>query len=137
MNISQAAAAAGLTAKMVRYYEQIGLLQPPPRSQANYRRYRPEDVATMAFIAQARRLGFSLDEVASLLALRQRGGRTAADVRALASSHVTAIGQRIAELQQLKQQLDRLIAACHHASADECPILDALEGHCPAEQKPG
>ncbi|WP_213879680.1 Cu(I)-responsive transcriptional regulator [Pseudomonas sp. dw_358] len=123
MNIGQAARKSGLSAKMIRYYESIGLLAAAHRSDSGYRLYQPEDLHTLAFIKRSRDLGFSLEEVARLLALWQDRSRASADVKALAGQHVADLDRRIEELKTLRDTLQHLIGHCHGDDRPDCPIL--------------
>ena len=131
MNIGQAAKHSGLTAKMIRYYESIGLLAPAGRSANGYRRYGDRDLHRLAFIKRSRDLSFSLEEVGRLLALWDDRERASADVKALAGAHVEALNQRIAELVSLRDTLTELINHCSGDERPDCPILGELSaGRC-------
>jgi len=125
MNIGDVASATGLPAKTIRYYESVGLIE-PARSDGNYRVYDERDVATLRFIHQARSLGFSVKEVAALVALWRDKRRASADVRHLAAAHLTTIDARIADLQRIRRTLEGLIERCHGDHRPDCPILDEL-----------
>ncbi len=124
MNIGEVAAATGLPAKTIRYYESVGLIDPPARSGGNYRLYDERHVATLRFIQHARRLGFSVAQVAALVALWRDKRRASADVRRLAVAHLDEIDARIAELKQMRQSLQSLVDRCHGDHRPDCPILD-------------
>lgn len=126
MNIGQAAQSSGVTAKMIRYYESIGLMPPSPRSEAGYRRYGEQDLHLLRFIRQARRLGFGIDQIRQLLALWQDRGRSSAQVKALAQSHVDELNQRIGELVAMRDTLSHLAMHCHGDDRPDCPILEGL-----------
>ncbi|MBU6499154.1 MAG: Cu(I)-responsive transcriptional regulator [Rhodospirillales bacterium] len=126
MNIGAAAAASGVSAKMIRHYEATGLIAPPARSAAGYRHYDPRDVHTLRFIRRARDLGFSLPEIARLLALWHDQGRPSAEVKALALHHVAALEAKAAALQAMSRTLRRLAEHCHGDARPDCPILDEL-----------
>ncbi|MBD1554363.1 Cu(I)-responsive transcriptional regulator [Pseudomonas typographi] len=127
MNIGQAARRSGLSAKMIRYYESIGLLTPAQRSGSGYRLYGAADLHTLGFIKRARDLGFSLDEVARLLELWRDRGRASADVKALAYEHIATLNLRIAELASLRDTLQGLADHCQGDERPDCPILDELQ----------
>jgi len=126
MNIGQAAKASGVSAKMIRYYEQTGLIPKAARSEAGYRNYSPSDVHTLRFIRRARDLGFSVEQIAELLALWRDRSRASADVKAVALSHVAGLKAKIAELQAMAQTLEHLAAHCHGDGRPDCPILEDL-----------
>ncbi|MFF7105810.1 Cu(I)-responsive transcriptional regulator [Pseudomonas sichuanensis] len=130
MNIGQAARHSGLSAKMIRYYESIGLLRPATRSDSGYRLYGPQDLHSLAFIKRSRDLGFSLDEVAKLLTLWQDRQRASADVKALATQHIEALNRRIEELVSLRDTLGELVAHCQGDDRPDCPILKDLANGC-------
>lgn len=130
MNIGQAAQHSGLSAKMIRYYESIGLLRPAGRSDSGYRRYGEQDLHVLAFIKRSRDLGFSLEEAGKLLALWQDRERASADVKALALAHVDALNRKIVELSALRDTLSDLVEHCQGDHRPDCPILRDLEGTC-------
>ncbi|WP_145190840.1 Cu(I)-responsive transcriptional regulator [Pseudomonas sp. URMO17WK12:I11] len=126
MNIGQAARRSGLSSKMIRYYEAIGLLQPATRSDSGYRTYQTEDLHRLAFIKRSRDLGFSLEEVGKLLTLWQDRERASADVKALAMQHIDELNKRIHELISLRDTLGELVAHCQGDDRPDCPILKDL-----------
>ncbi|WP_313705785.1 Cu(I)-responsive transcriptional regulator [Massilia sp.] len=126
MNIGEAASASGVSAKMIRHYESIGLIGAARRTDAGYRVYAHQDVQVLQFIHRARMLGFSLDQIRELLALWQDKGRASADVRALARAHIAELNRKIAEMEAMRRTLERLAASCHGDSRSDCPILDDL-----------
>jgi Cu(I)-responsive transcriptional regulator len=128
MNIGTVASATGLPAKTIRYYESIGLVGPARRTGGNYRLYEERDVATLRFIERARRLGFSLKEVAELLALWHDRDRASADVRRLAEAQIRRVDARLAELQDMRRSLQHLLQRCHGDARPDCPILEELAG---------
>jgi Cu(I)-responsive transcriptional regulator len=128
-NIGEAARASGVTAKMVRHYESIGLLPPARRTEAGYRLYGTEDVRMLQFIHRGRALGFSLDQIADLLALWRDKDRASADVRRLALAHIAELDRKIAELEAMKRTLATLASSCHGDARSDCPILDDLAAH--------
>lgn len=123
MNIGQAAQASGVTAKMIRHYESIGLVDAPPRSDGGYRRYDERAVHTLRFVRRARNLGFSLDEIRELLSLWHDRDRASADVKALTLRHVADLEKRIAELVAMRDTLQHLVHACSGDDRPDCPIL--------------
>jgi Cu(I)-responsive transcriptional regulator len=134
MNIGQAAETSGVSAKMIRYYEQIGLISPPLRTDSNYRVYGPDEVHVLRFIKRARTLGFSVDETAALLGLWRDRSRASAEVRDIAAGHIAALETKIAELQGMVKTLSHLVHCCAGDNRPDCPILDDLAG-LPADQK--
>ena len=128
MNISQAADQSGVSAKAIRYYESIALIQPARRSGNGYRDFGADDVHMLRFIARARGLGFSVAEVADLLALYRDKSRASAQVRGLALSAIGRIEDKIAELRSISTALSELVARCHGDDRPDCPILDDLAG---------
>jgi MerR family copper efflux transcriptional regulator len=131
MNIGQAAKDSGLSAKMIRYYESIGLLAAANRSDSGYRVYSQEELHTLAFIKRSRDLGFSLDEVGKLLTLWQDRQRASSEVKALARDHIATLNQKISELTGLRETLQELVETCNGDDRPDCPILkDLASGSC-------
>ena len=128
-HIGEAAKASGVTAKMVRHYESIGLLPPARRTEAGYRLYGGDGVRMLQFIHRGRALGFSLDQIADLLALWRDKHRASADVRRLALEHINELDRKIAELEAMKRTLASLASSCHGDARSDCPILDDLAAH--------
>ena len=128
LTIGRVARSAGFAVDTVRFYEREGLIEKPARSTAGYRHYRPDAIARLRFIRQAKELGFSLSEIRELLALRVTPGKSCADVRARAEAKIADVEQRIARLGGMKRALAKLAAACSgRGPTSECPILEALE----------
>jgi len=127
-NIGEAARRSGVSAKMVRHYESLGLLPAVDRTDSGYRQYGDKEVHTLRFIKRSRDLGFSVAEIAELLKLWQNRRRSSADVRRVASKHVEELNQRIAEMEQMRQTLQHLIHCCHGDERPDCPIIGELEG---------
>lgn len=127
MNIGQAAAATGVSAKRIRYYQQIGLIDTAARSAAGYRVFEESDLHTLSFIRRARRLGFSVPKIATLLELWRDRDRASASVKQLAQSHIAELHQKIEELQSMVDTLQNLAEHCDGDSRPDCPILDNLE----------
>jgi MerR family transcriptional regulator, copper efflux regulator len=128
MNIGQASAASGVSAKMIRHYEGIGLVRPPKRTLSNYRTYSGIDVHVLRFIKRARSLGFPVTDIKALLALWQNKGRSSAAVKKIARAHVDELKRKIAALESMVQALEHLERHCHGDGRPECPILEHLEG---------
>lgn len=126
MNIGQAAQASGVTAKMIRHYEQIGLLAAPPRTEAGYRRYTEADVHTLRFIRHARDLGFPLAQIGELVGLWRDRERPSRQVKALAQAHIDALDAKARELLAMKASLEHLVHCCHGDDRPDCPILETL-----------
>ncbi|MDB5509701.1 MAG: transcriptional regulator, MerR family [Hyphomicrobiales bacterium] len=126
MNIGAAAEEAGVSAKMIRHYEAIGLLRPALRRDNRYRDYGDREVHELRFIGRARRLGFSIEEIRTLLALWRDDARPSRDVRRVAQAHLQDLESRIAEMQAMAGSLRELVAHCHGDSRPDCPILDGL-----------
>jgi MerR family copper efflux transcriptional regulator len=132
LNIGEAAAASGVSAKMIRHYEEIGLVPKAGRTVAGYRIYRDADVPVLRFIRRSRDLGFTMKEIAALLGLWQDRRRASADVKRLATKHMADLDARIAELQGMRRSLENLVHCCHGDDRPDCPILDDLAGAGPA-----
>lgn len=134
MNIGEASAASGVSAKMIRYYEEIGLIAPAGRTASNYRFYDADSVNRLRFVRRARGLGFSLEETERLLKLWDDKARASAEVKALALAHVEALEAKIAEMKAMRDTLADLADRCHGDDRPNCPILADLEGR-PLRQK--
>lgn len=126
LNIGQAAKMTGVSAKMIRHYEAIGLVEASKRTDAGYRTYNDSDIHTLRFIKRARSLGFSLDLISQLLSLWQNRERASGDVKALALSHVAELERKITELTEMRESLLFLAKHCHGDSRPDCPILEGL-----------
>ncbi len=128
MNIGQASAGSGVPAKMIRYYERIGLIARVERSGSGYRTYTEGDVATLRFIRQARDLGFPLASIRELLSLWQDRSRSSRDVKRVALATIDELRMKRDELQRMIGALEHLAAHCHGDERPECPIIDSLAG---------
>jgi MerR family copper efflux transcriptional regulator len=125
-SIGQAAKDSGVSIKMIRHYEELGLLPKPARSFGNYRLYGPHDVHTLRFIKRARALGFSMAEVKELVGLWQNKSRSSRTVKAIAGKHLEALQQKIAELKSMAVTLEHLMDHCSGDHRPHCPILEDL-----------
>jgi Cu(I)-responsive transcriptional regulator len=131
MNIGEAAKSSGVSAKMIRYYEETGLIPPAGRTGSGYRTYGPKDVQILRFVRRARDLGFPMEKVAELLALWRDRSRASADVKQLAETQIAALEHRIREMEAMKETLAHLVHSCAGDTRPDCPILDDLGGqHC-------
>jgi MerR family copper efflux transcriptional regulator len=128
LNIGQAAQASGVSSKMIRHYEDIGLIAKAQRTAAGYRIYRDADVHVLRFIRRSRELGFSMKEIGGLLGLWQNRRRASADVKRLAQRHIDELDAKILELQAMRRTLQELARHCHGDGRPDCPILDDLAG---------
>lgn len=134
MKIGEAAERSGVSAKMIRYYESIGLLAPAPRRENSYRDFDDRDVHDLRFIRRARSLGFSVEEITRLLALWRDKSRPSRNVKEIASAHIEALTKRIAELQSMVSTLQHLSHHCHGDHRPDCPILEDLGREPPAAE---
>ena len=126
MNIGQASKATGVSAKMIRYYEEIGLVPKAARRDSGYRDYGDADIHRLRFIRRARDLGFSVEEITDLLGLWSDRSRASADVKALALGHVEALRQKVVEIQGMITTLEGLAHSCHGDHRPDCPIIEEL-----------
>ena len=128
LNIGAVAAQSGVSAKMVRHYESLGLLGTIARSEGGYRQYTMADMHSLRFIKRARDLGFSMKEIAQLIGLWHDRRRASARVKRIAERHVDELEQRIEALQSMQRTLEHLVACCAGDARPDCPILDDLAG---------
>ncbi len=126
MKIGEASAESGVSAKMIRYYESIGLIRAAERSAKGYRAYTEVDVHTLRFIRRCRELGFDMTEITELLALWQNRGRRSSEVKRLAAAHVKELNRKIEGLQSMARTLEELMHCCRGDDRPECPILEDL-----------
>jgi MerR family mercuric resistance operon transcriptional regulator len=126
MKIGKVAERSGCHPETVRYYERIGLLPAPPRTAGGYRDYRPADADRLRFISRGRELGFSLEEIRSLLGLAEDDGLSCQDVDRLARGHLLDIRNRLNDLQRMASELERVIGSCSGGERGQCAILDTL-----------
>ena len=124
--IGVAAQRAGVSARMVRHYESLGLLPPVGRTDSGYRQYTEAEVHALRFIRRARDLGFSMAEIATLLGLWQDKARPSSQVKSIALAHINDLNTRIADMQAMQRSLQSLVQCCHGDQRPECPILDDL-----------
>lgn len=125
-NIGQAANASGVSAKMIRRYEEAGLIPKASRSLSDYRVYNDKNVNMLRFIRHARDLGFSAKQISGLLSLWSDQARSSSEVKSLAVEHIELLDQKITELNAMKSELTRLVNCCHGDARPDCPILDNL-----------
>ena len=137
MNIGEAADAAGVSAKMIRHYEQIGLVPEATRTDSGYRQYTERDVSLLRFIRQSRRLGFSMEQIADLLGLWSNDRRASREVKALAQAHLDALEEKMREMAEMQRALKRLVSSCHGDDDPHCAILDELAVSSPDAPEPG
>jgi Cu(I)-responsive transcriptional regulator len=135
MNIGEAAKASGVSAKMIRYYEQTGLIPAADRTAAGYRNYSASEVHMLRFVRRARDLGFPVAEIHGLLELWRDRTRHSADVKRIALDHIGELRRKIAEMEQMAATLEQLAACCAGDNRPDCPILADLEGETPRMHK--
>lgn len=126
MNIGEAAKASGVSAKMIRHYEEVGLTSAAARTDSGYRQYGDGDVHTLRFIRHARDLGFSIAEIGELVGLWQNRRRPSRQVKALAQAHIQELNRKAQELLAMKATLEHLVHCCHGDDRPDCPILETL-----------
>jgi MerR family copper efflux transcriptional regulator len=127
MNIGDAAKASGVSAKMIRHYESVGLFPEASRSEGGYRQYGDKEVSTLRFIRHSRDLGFSIEQIRELLGLWQNRKRPSRQVKALAQAHLAELEAKLKELQAMQATLQHLVHCCHGDDRPDCPIIDTLE----------
>jgi Cu(I)-responsive transcriptional regulator len=126
MNIGQASTVSGVSQRMIRHYEAIGLIQPPARRESGYRDYAERDVHALKFIARARDLGFPVPEIGRLLALWRDQGRSSAEVRELALARIAELRRKEREIAEMRRTLEQLATSCHGDDRPDCPIIEEL-----------
>jgi Cu(I)-responsive transcriptional regulator len=126
MNIGEASDATGVSAKMIRYYEEIGLIRPALRAQSGYRVYGESDIQTLRFVRRARDLGFTVAQIEGLLALWRDRSRASADVKRIATDHIAELQKKMRELAEMVATLEHLSHTCHGDDRPDCPILTSL-----------
>lgn len=129
LSIGKLGQAAGVKIPTIRYYEQIGLLRPAARSEGNQRLYAPSTLSRLAFIRHARDLGFPLEAIRDLLALQDDPNQPCAAVDRIAQSQLKAVNRRIARLEALRCELEKMIAQCAHGSVADCRVIEVLGNH--------
>ncbi|CAA0088853.1 HTH-type transcriptional regulator HmrR [Zhongshania aliphaticivorans] len=129
MNIGEAAKASGISVKMIRHYESLGLIKAAVRTEAGYRQFSENDIHSLCFIKSARSLGFSLAQIEQLLSLWGDRDRASADVKALALTHIEELNAKIHELTAMRDLLSELASSCHGDNRADCPILTGLENN--------
>ena len=128
LNIGEAARLSGISTRMVRHYESLGLLGEVHRTDSGYRQYSAADVHTLRFIKRSRDMGFSMEQVAELVDLWHNRRRTSASVKRIAQTHLDELEQRIAAMQAMQRTLAHLVHCCHGDQRPDCPILEDLAG---------
>ncbi|MEY3253317.1 MAG: transcriptional regulator, MerR family [Pseudomonadota bacterium] len=131
MNIGEAAKASGVSAKMIRHYESVGLFPQAVRTESGYRQYSGKEISTLRFVRQSRDLGFSIDQIRELLGLWQNRRRPSRQVRALAEAHIAELDDKLKELHSMKATLAHLVQCCHGDDRPDCPIIDSLSQDVP------
>jgi Cu(I)-responsive transcriptional regulator len=127
MNIGEAAKASGVSAKMIRHYESVGLFPEAARTDSGYRQYTDREVSTLRFIRQSRDLGFSIEQIRELLGLWQNRRRSSRQVKALAQAHIVELDAKLQELRAMKATLEHLVHCCQGDDRPDCPIIETLE----------
>lgn len=128
LNIGQAAERSGVSARMLRHYESLGLLSGVARTESGYRQYTEADIHSLRFIKRSRDLGFSMDEITELMGLWQNRRRASSSVKRIAERHLAELEQRIADMQAMQRTLSKLVHCCHGDARPDCPILEDLAG---------
>lgn len=131
MNIGEAAKASGVSAKMIRHYESVGLFPEAVRTEAGYRQYADREISTLRFIRHSRDLGFSIEQIRELLGLWQNRKRPSRQVKALAQAHLHELDAKLLELQAMKGALEHLVECCAGDGRPDCPIIEGLADNEP------
>ncbi|CAN7449382.1 hypothetical protein ASC89_07385 [Devosia sp. Root413D1] len=136
MNIGQAAKATGISTKMIRYYESIGLVAAPHRTESGYRVYLDDDLHALRFINRARDLGFSVEQMRDLLTLWRDRDRASADVKAIARAHIAVLAEKARALAAMSETLQHLAETCHGDDRPSCPIIEKIAAAVPSSGRP-
>ncbi len=131
MNIGEAAKASGVSAKMIRHYESVGLFPEAARTESGYRQYADREISTLRFIRHSRDLGFSIEQIRELLGLWQNRKRPSRQVKALAQAHLRELDAKLLELDAMKGALEHLVACCAGDERPDCPIIEGLADNKP------
>ncbi len=126
MTIGPLSKQTGCNIETIRYYERIGIMPPPPRTEGGHRVYREEHLKRLTFIRRSRELGFTLGQVRDLLLLVDGNDYTCDEVKAMTVEHVAEVRQKISDLKKLKRVLDEMVSQCDHGAVPDCPVIDAL-----------
>jgi Cu(I)-responsive transcriptional regulator len=133
MKIGELSAATGTNIETIRYYERIGLLPPPMRSNSNYRRYEAQHRERLAFVRHARELGFSIEDIRSLLDLSDNPSRDCAEADRIASHHLGQVEEKLAQLEAMRNELQRMVGRCRGGLAADCRVIEVLGNHALCE----
>ena len=136
MNIGDASGASGISAKMIRYYEETGLISPAMRTGSGYRVYTENDIRTLRFIRRARDLGFTVRQIEDLLLLWRDRSRASSDVKRIATEHIADLQSKMRQLREMVTTLEHLAHSCHGNDRPECPILTSLGSNAEPEKLP-
>ena len=128
-SIGEASRQSGVKIPTIRFYEQIGLLAAPPRTEGNRRQYESEDLKRLAFIRHARELGFSVEDIRELLAMTEQSNRSCHEADSIAQRHLKEVDRRILQLKALKSELQRMVSECGHGRICDCRVIQILENH--------
>ena|SRR5215217_3166824 len=129
ITIGHVSQASGVKVPTIRYYEQIGLLPSPPRTDGNRRSYEHADLERLTFIRHSRELGFEIDEIRTLLSLQDHPNQSCEDADAIVSKHLVDVKQKIASLTALQHELERMVEGCSHGRVETCKVIDILADH--------
>jgi len=135
MKIGELSRATGTNIETIRYYERIGLLPEPARSAANYRSYGPDHRARLVFVRHSRELGFTIEEIRSLLDLSDDPTRDCTEADRIASAHLAQVEDKIAQLSLLRDELKRIVGRCRGGLAGDCRVIEALADHSQCESQ--
>ncbi|WP_323015092.1 helix-turn-helix domain-containing protein [Devosia sp.] len=127
--IGRVSEASGVKVPTIRYYEQIGLLLPPPRTEGGRRAYEQADIERLSFIRHSRELGFEIDQIRTLIQLQDRPEQSCADADGIAKARLSEVKEKIASLTALKAELERMVEGCSHGRVENCKVIDILADH--------